>query len=82
MAVAHHVAQPRVVARAQHGGQLVGQPCDLAHGGDRLLALWAVQLLFHLSQGGADHVVVVDVRADGLGDVEPEPVDLIEIAGA
>ena len=39
---------------------------------ERLVALRAVELLFHLRQRGSDDVVVVDVRADGLDGVEPE----------
>ena len=66
VAVAQHVAQTRVVARAQHGGQFVGWPGRLADGCERGLAFWAFELLFHLSQCRSDHVVVMHVGPDGL----------------
>ena len=79
--IAHHVSQLRVVAGAKDGGQLVGQPGRLANGAERLVALWSVQLLFHLRERRPDDVVVVDVRADGLRRIEPDAMDEIEIAG-
>ena len=48
---------------------------------ERLVALRAVQLLFHLRERRPDDVVVVDVRADGLDGVEPHAVNEIEIGG-
>ena len=81
MAVAHHVAQLRVVAGAKDGRQLVGPPGRLANGAERLVALLAVQLLFHLRERRPDDVVMVDVRSDGLRRIEPDAVDEIEIAG-
>ncbi len=81
VAVAHHVAQPCVVAGAKDRGQLVGQPGHLADRGERVVALWSVQLLFHLRKRCPDDVVVVHVRPDGLGRVEPDAVNQIEIAG-
>ena len=81
VAVAHHVAQLRVVAGAQHRRQLVGRPRRLADGGERLVALWSVQLLFHLRERCPDDVVMMHVRADGLGRVEPDAMNEIEIAG-
>ena len=81
VAIAHHVAQLRVVAGAEDGGQLVGPPRRLANGRERLVALRAVQLLFHLRQRRPDDVVMVDVRSDGLRGVEPDAMDEIEIAG-
>ncbi len=48
VAIAHHVPQLGVVARAQHRRQLVGPPRRLPDGRERVVALWSVQLLFHL----------------------------------
>ena len=79
--VAQHVAQPRVVAGAQHRRQFVGGPGHLANRRERLVALRAGELLFHLFQRCSDDVVMMHVRADGFDGVEPEAVNQIEIAG-
>ena len=81
VAVAHHVPQLRVVAGAEDRRQLVGPPRRLADGRERLVALLAVQLLFHLRERRPDDVVMMDVGSDGLGRVEPDAMDEIEIAG-
>ena len=65
---------------AHHRGKLVGGPRDLADRAERLVALRAVELLFHLRERRSDDVVVVHVRADGLDGVEPHAMDQIEIA--
>ena len=81
VAIAHHVAQLRVVAGAEDRGQLVGRPGGLAYRGERLVALWSVQLLFHLRERCSDDIVMVDVRADGPRRVQPHAMNEIEIAG-
>ena len=81
VAVAQHVAQPRVVAGAQHRRELFGRPRLFPNRGDGLVALRTGELLFHLFQRCSDDVVVMHVRADGLDGVEPQPVNQIEIAG-
>ena len=48
---------------------------------ERRLAVGSGELLFHMGQCGAHHVAVMHVRADGLGGVEPEPVNDVEILG-
>ena len=80
VAVAHHVPQLSVVARAQHRCQLVGPPRRLPDGRERVVALWSVQLLFHLDECCPDDIVMMDMRSDGLGRVEPDAMDEIEIA--
>ena len=54
---------------------------DLADRGQRVVALRSRKLLFHLGECGPDDVVVVDVRPDGLGGIEPQAMNQIEIAG-
>ena len=73
------VAQPRVVAAAHDGGEFVGRPRDLPDRLERLVALGTVQLLGHLCQCRSNDVVMVDVRPDRLGGVEPELMNEIEI---
>ena len=65
---------------ADDRGELVGGPRRVADRGERLVAVGAGELLFHLGQCRPDDVVVVHVRADGLDGVEPEPVNQVEIA--
>ncbi len=79
--IAHQVPQLGVVSSAKDRSELVGSPGGLADGGEGLVALWAVQLLFHLGERCSDDIVVVHVRADGLGRVEPDTMNEIEIAG-
>ena len=80
-AVAHHVAQPREVALANDRGELVGGARRVAHALQRRVAVRAVELLFHMGQCRSHDVAMVHVRADGLGGVEPEPVNEIEVFG-
>ena len=80
-AVAQHVAQPSEIARPQHGRELVGGAGRLAHELKRGLAVWTGQLFFHMFQGGPHDIAVMHVRPDGAGDIEPEPVNLIEVPG-
>ena len=80
VAIAHHVPQLRVVAGAKDGRQLVGPPGRLANGPEGLVALLAVQLLFHLRERRPDDVVMMDMWSDGFGRIEPDAVDEIEIA--
>ena len=79
--IAQHVAQPRVVAGAEHRGQFVGGPGDVADRRERLVAFGTGELLFHLRQRCSDDVVMVHVRTDGLDGVEPQAVNQVEIAG-
>ena len=79
--VAHHVAQPSEIARAQHGRELVGGARRLAHELQRGLAVGTVQLFFHMLQRGPHDIAMMHVGPDGAGDVEPEPVNQIEIPG-
>ena len=78
--IAHHVAQLRIVAGAKHGGQLVGRPGRPANGGERLVALLSVQLLFHLRECCSDDIVMVHMRPDDLRRVEPDTMNEVEIA--
>ena len=63
VAVAQHVSQPRVVARAKHRGELLGRPRHLSDRRDRFVALRTGELLFHLFQRCSDDVVD-DARVD------------------
>ena len=73
--VPQHVAQSRVVAGSNDRRQFFGGPRDLTDGLDRRIALRSGKLLFHLSEGGSDDVVVMDVGPDGLDGVEPETMN-------
>ena len=81
MPVAHHVPQLCVVAGAKHGRELVGPSRRLADGRERLVALRSVEFLFHLRKRCPDDVVMMDVRADGLGRIQPDAMDEVEIGG-
>ena len=72
-------ARSRAVARS--GRQFVGGTRDLADRGERLVALRAGELVFHLREGRPDDVVVVHVRTDRLDHVEPHAMNQIEVAG-
>ena len=52
-----------------------------AHELKRRLAVGAGELLFHKRQCGAHDIAMMHVRADGLGCVEPETVNEIEVLG-
>ena len=80
VAIAKHVSQPRVVARAKHGGKLVGGASHFSDRRDRVVALRPGQLLFHLFQRCSDDVVMVHVWTDRLDGVEPHAVNQIEVA--
>jgi len=47
---------------------------------ERPVALRTVQLLFHLRQCRSDDVVMMDVRPDGFRRIEPETMDLVQVA--
>ena len=79
--IAHQIPQLRVVSGAKDWSELVGSPGGLTNRGEGLIALRAVQLLFHLSEGCSDDIVVVHVWADGLGRLEPDAMNEVEIAG-
>ena len=82
MAVAHHVAQAREVAlRGPTAASSSAGRATCRIAAERLVALRAGELLFHLRQRRSDDVVMVHVRADRLDGVEPEAMDQIEIAG-
>ena len=81
VAVAHDVPQLSVVAGAKHGRELVGPSRRLADGRERLVALRSVEFLFHLRKRCPDDVVMMDVRANGLGRIQPDAMDEVEIGG-
>jgi hypothetical protein len=80
VAIAHHVAQAGVVVRSERGRELVGRPSGLANRPERIVTLWAGELVFHLSKGCSNDVVMMDVRPDRLDGVEPDAMNEIEIA--
>ena len=80
MAIAHHVAQAGVVAGVQRGRELVGGSRHLPDRRQGVVTLWTGELVFHLCQGCANDVVVMDVRPDRLDGVEPHAMNQIEIA--
>jgi hypothetical protein len=81
MAIAKHVAQACVVARAQDRRQLFRRTRFFPYRRDDGFAAGTGELVFHLLQRCSDDVVVMHMRTDGFDRVEPQAVNQVEVAG-
>ena len=64
----------------QRGRELVGGSRHLPDRRKGVVTLWTGELVFHLCQGCANDIVVMDVRPNRLDGVEPHAMNQIEIA--
>ena len=80
-ACSDEISQPRIVTGAYGGSQFVRRPSDVLDDGECFFALGTGELLFHLCQCCPNDVVMMHVRPDRLGRIQPHAVDQLEIFG-